>query len=370
MSYKTQGTPSISQLTDTVISNPQNRDVLQYNSSTGVWDNGTLDLSGQDINLDEIDCRVLRVSETADVEGRLANKGVASFVNDEFIFQNGISNLGDTIYIDNVNTRVGIGISNPEEDLEVDGSIQIDSANVARLKFQQTGMNPHALSEIDGEQDGVDGGDLRFFTKRDTGSLTEKLRINNVGAVGIAGANYGTSGQVLTSAGSGAVPTWTTPAGGGITQYATFTYQPAVGAEQLITNTFTRLEYDIVSTAGGSNITLDTTTNIGRITLATIGVYMINYYSSSYIFTGSTRVITESALYVNPNTGTFIQEDATRSFCYLRQSADPENTAGISYLLTVSASNTEVELQFRTADTANLARMKRKACGITIVKIA
>jgi hypothetical protein len=210
MSYKTQGTPSISQLTDAVISNPQNRDVLQYNSSTVVWDNGTLDLSGQDINLDEIDCRVLRVSETADVEGRLANKGVASFVNDEFIFQNGISNLGDTIYIDNVNTRVGIGISNPDEDLEVDGSIQIDSASVARLKFQQTGMNPHALSEIDGEQDGVNGGDLRFFTKVDTGSLNEKLRINNAGAIGIRGANYGTSGQVLTSGGSGGPVSWTT----------------------------------------------------------------------------------------------------------------------------------------------------------------
>jgi len=41
-SYSTQGTPSIAQLTDTIISNPQNGDVLQYNSTTGVWDNGVL----------------------------------------------------------------------------------------------------------------------------------------------------------------------------------------------------------------------------------------------------------------------------------------------------------------------------------------
>ena len=37
-------------------------------------------------------------------------------------------------------------------------------------------------------------------------------------ALGLGGATYGTSGQVLTSAGSGAVPTWTTPAAAGLTK--------------------------------------------------------------------------------------------------------------------------------------------------------
>ena len=32
-----------------------------------------------------------------------------------------------------------------------------------------------------------------------------------IGALGLGGATYGTSGQVLTSAGSGSTPTWTTP---------------------------------------------------------------------------------------------------------------------------------------------------------------
>jgi hypothetical protein len=39
-------------------------------------------------------------------------------------------------------------------------------------------------------------------------NTTERLRINSTGAWGIAGANYGTSGQVLTSAGSSSAPTW------------------------------------------------------------------------------------------------------------------------------------------------------------------
>jgi hypothetical protein len=42
----------------------------------------------------------------------------------------------------------------------------------------------------------------------------EKLRIASSGQIGIAGANYGTSGQVLTSGGSGAAVSWTTIAGG------------------------------------------------------------------------------------------------------------------------------------------------------------
>jgi len=44
-------------------------------------------------------------------------------------------------------------------------------------------------------------------------NATERLRINSSGAWGLSGANYGTSGQVLTSAGSSAAPTWSTPTG-------------------------------------------------------------------------------------------------------------------------------------------------------------
>ena len=54
------------------------------------------------------------------------------------------------------------------------------------------------------------GGKIEFYTKVDGGSVTEKLRINNVGAIGIGGANYGNSGQVLVSNGSGSAVSWTT----------------------------------------------------------------------------------------------------------------------------------------------------------------
>ena len=41
-------------------------------------------------------------------------------------------------------------------------------------------------------------------------SGSEKFRVGTSGQLGIGGANYGTSGQVLTSGGSGSAPTWGT----------------------------------------------------------------------------------------------------------------------------------------------------------------
>jgi hypothetical protein len=55
---------------------------------------------------------------------------------------------------------------------------------------------------------------MLFYTSAGN-NINERLRINSTGAFGLNGANYGTSGQVLTSGGSGAAPTWTTVGGGG-----------------------------------------------------------------------------------------------------------------------------------------------------------
>jgi hypothetical protein len=46
-----------------------------------------------------------------------------------------------------------------------------------------------------------------------TGNATERLRVNHDGSWGLAGANYGTAGHVLTSNGAGAAPTWQAAAG-------------------------------------------------------------------------------------------------------------------------------------------------------------
>ena len=45
--------------------------------------------------------------------------------------------------------------------------------------------------------------------------VAERLRIASSGQIGLGGANYGSSGQVLTSGGSGSAATWSTVASGG-----------------------------------------------------------------------------------------------------------------------------------------------------------
>ena len=49
--------------------------------------------------------------------------------------------------------------------------------------------------------------DLVFIT-RHNGTLSEKVRIGSSGQIGLSGANYGSSGQVLTSQGSSSAPVW------------------------------------------------------------------------------------------------------------------------------------------------------------------
>ena len=48
-----------------------------------------------------------------------------------------------------------------------------------------------------------------------TNQSVERLRIDDTGAFGLSGENYGTAGQVITSNGSASAPTWQTPSAGG-----------------------------------------------------------------------------------------------------------------------------------------------------------
>jgi hypothetical protein len=64
---------------------------------------------------------------------------------------------------------------------------------------------------------GTDANTGMFFPATDTIAFstngTEDFRFGPVGQIGLQGANYGASGQVLTSNGSDAAPSWQAPAG-------------------------------------------------------------------------------------------------------------------------------------------------------------
>ena len=64
---------------------------------------------------------------------------------------------------------------------------------------------------------------------------TERVRIASAGQIGIGGANYGTSGQVLTSGGSGSAVSWAA-ASGGPTHYTKFTNEPSQSGNVTLSN--------------------------------------------------------------------------------------------------------------------------------------
>jgi len=96
--------------------------------------------------------------------------------------------------------------------------------------------------------------DLRIATNN-----TERFRIGSSGQLGIGGATYGSSGQVLTSGGASAAPTWATPSAGGITLLASATLSSSGTTAANISFSTTGYEYiygklHSLSRSGGANL--------------------------------------------------------------------------------------------------------------------
>ena len=121
----------------------------------------------------------------------------------------------------NTISKVGIGTTNPTAKLEIKGSnnplvkIVQDTSGIARLNLESETNDGYQYSGI-GLGDGTNDAELMWTTGGfdiNVGNAV-RLRINSSGAWG-AGTNFGSSGQVLTSQGSGSpvqwasAPTWT-----------------------------------------------------------------------------------------------------------------------------------------------------------------
>ena len=100
-----------------------------------------------------------------------------------------------------------VGIANvaPAEALDVIGNTKLN--NTGKIIFYDT-VNSRERATIDSVADSA-GGAIVFSTKVDGGNTTDKLRINNKGAIGVdSPVNFGTSGQVLISNGSNDGVSW------------------------------------------------------------------------------------------------------------------------------------------------------------------
>ena len=113
--------------------------------------------------------------------------------------------------------NVGIGTTTPNV-----GRLEVGGASPTLAINSSTNTDPTLFLLRNGGANGIgllkvrDGGHLSFDTGATGAAQSEKMRITSAGGVsfGSTGTAYGTSGQVLTSAGN-ASPTWTTPSSGG-----------------------------------------------------------------------------------------------------------------------------------------------------------
>ena len=152
---------------------------------------------------------------------------------------------------------VGIGTTSPAQKLDVNGNLAISGTtfvdstrrNIYLNSFAGGGANGiffrdgftynASITAEDHSGSGADGICISGYdgVSFSTGSNTknERMRIGSAGQIGIGGANYGTSGQVLTSSGSSSAPSWQTPTAGDITGVTAGSYMTGGGTSGTVT---------------------------------------------------------------------------------------------------------------------------------------
>ena len=152
---------------------------------------------------------------------------------------------------------VGIGTTSPSARLHI-------SASNPSIQLQDSDQtNQWSIITNDGGSsyyDAVNNASNGQHIFRGT-NQTEILRIGSAGQIGIAGANYGTSGQVLTSSGASGAVSWADASGGGATGGGTDT---VFQENKLTVNT----NYTIGTNIGGSGSVATGASCVGPITVA------------------------------------------------------------------------------------------------------
>jgi len=141
-------------------------------------------------------------------------------------------------------------------------SITVDAQGRLTAASSGTAADTDKITEGNTEAEVVDTGSDGHFKVTTEG--TERVRIGPAGQVGIAGANYGTSGQVLTSGGASGAISWADAASGSILQVKqaikTDTFSTATDGF----NDVTGLSVDITPTSSSSKILVLTAVNFSH----------------------------------------------------------------------------------------------------------
>jgi hypothetical protein len=209
----------------------------------------------------------------------------------------------NTLKVDSTNNRVGIGTTSPEGLLHLEvsssgASYTADSADTFILErnggcvidFRTPSANDAGL--IFSDNDARAQGTVLYNHSDNHVQVgtagSERFRVASAGQLGIGGANYGTSGQVLTSGGASAAPSWADAGGGAFAEYDAIwlggddTYLSADrwGNNHLGSGgsrgTLTRVTN---LTPVGNGLTISTSGTSGYITFPSTGLWKIDWHT-------------------------------------------------------------------------------------------
>ena len=150
------------------------------------------------------------------------------------------------------NGNLGIGSQIPAGKLDISHDTQ---TNLLVLK-RNTGNTGTFSVAIGGATPGIEfsaTGVSDDFVLKPGG--TERIRLGSSGQIGIAGANYGNAGQVLTSGGSGSIVSWADAAGGGAWALLQSPSNPNTSTVDFVGLTTTYAAYKVVFMGANINST-------------------------------------------------------------------------------------------------------------------
>ena len=199
----------------------------------------------------------------------------------------------------------------------------------------------------------VNATDLIFYTGHSE-AATEKFRFTSQGEIGVGGANYGSSGDVLTSGGAGAAPSWQTPTTGDITGVTAGVGLSGGGSSGGVTLTLDLSELSTVTPADGDSFsTLDSDGSTEQKTTTTA---LATLFAGTGLTASSSVIGVDASQAITALTGgdLTIYEDANDADVSLKMGTSATESLTVA-VLNGGSNKTAEEVHFSTATASGTA---------------
>jgi len=215
----------------------------------------------------------------------------------------------------NVSGKLGVGTTSPSRPFEVFSTQQVmqrlnsGTNSKALLSFEDTNTTGENYVSI-----GSEGNDMLFRT-----GGGNRVKIGAAGQLGVGGANYGTAGQILTSGGAGASPSWADLNAGFLSNVVNVTSNTTVTTSQ-----------------SGTVFVVKSTTAILTLPAPAVGLYfgIVNETNTPTLIRvgGSNSVFANNIIFPlnhdrSVGVGTFVGTSSTKYACDF----DPTSAAVVSF---------------------------------------